>query len=129
MVAGQERHRRLHDLLRGVGRGDEGQVDREGDTSTPSASTQRARASVEHGGGARPRRASPSVVHLLLDEAELDDGERDDDRHQHHRLRRRAAEVERLEAVVVDLVDEDPRCPCPAAFRRCVDDAEVSKKA
>src|SRR5450432_1688542 len=66
----------------------------------------------------------PSVVHFLLDEAELDDGERDDDRHQHHRLRRRATEVERLEAIVVDLVDEDRRVLARASFGRRIDDAE-----
>src|SRR5690606_20330189 len=60
-----------------------------------------------------PRRfstmARPSVPDPAFDETELQDGERDDDRHQHHRLRRRAAEVESLEPVRVHLVDED-RC-------------------
>jgi hypothetical protein len=39
-------------------------------------------------------------VHLALDEAELHDGQRDDDDHQDHRLRRRAAEVAALTPVV-----------------------------
>src|SRR5687767_6003479 len=53
----------------------------------------------------------PSVDHLVLhfplDIAELHHGERYDDRHQDHRLGRRAAEVGRLHAVVVHLVDQD----------------------
>src|SRR6185436_17236687 len=49
------------------------------------------------------------VLHLALDVAELHHGERDHDHHQDHRLRRRAAEVGGLHAVVVDLVDEDLR--------------------
>src|SRR4051794_30706104 len=68
--------------------------------------------------------AAASVVHLVLDEAELDHRERDHDRHQHHRLRRRAAEVERLEAVEVQLVDEHRGFLARAAFGRRVDDAE-----
>ena len=46
-------------------------------------------------------------MHLALDEAELNERERDDDGHQHDRLHRRAAEIERLEAVLVNLVDQD----------------------
>src|SRR3990172_10795095 len=66
----------------------------------------------------------PSVLHRALDEAELDHGERDDDEHQDHRLRRRAAEVGRLDPVVVDLVDEDLGRLPRAALRGGVDHAE-----
>src|ERR1700681_1174707 len=48
-----------------------------------------------------------SVLDLALDEAELGDRERDDNRHQDHRLRGGAAEVERLHAVLIDLEHED----------------------
>ena len=44
--------------------------------------------------------------------------------HQHHRLRRRAAEVEALEAVVVHLEHEDLGGLRRAAAGRCVDDRE-----
>ena len=44
---------------------------------------------------------------LAFDEAELDHGERDHHDHQNHRLRGRAAEVQRLHAVLVDLEHED----------------------
>ncbi len=77
----------------------------------------------------RPRAGSrPSIGHqyctLRLDEAELHHRQRDDDDHQDHRLRRGAAEVGRLHAVVVDLVDQDlGRLPGPALGGR-VDDAE-----
>src|SRR5512135_2735236 len=47
------------------------------------------------------------VLHLALDEAELHHGERNHDDHQDHRLRRRAAQVEALEAVVEHLVHQD----------------------
>src|SRR5258708_34548238 len=47
------------------------------------------------------------ILDLALDEAELGDGKRDHDQHEDHRLRRRAAEIPRLDAVVVDLIDED----------------------
>src|SRR5271170_5505215 len=47
------------------------------------------------------------VMHPAFDEAELDRGQADDDRHQHDRLRRRAAEIEADDTVVPDLVDED----------------------
>src|SRR5688500_20135602 len=49
------------------------------------------------------------VLHLALDVAELNHGERDHDHHQDDRLRRRAAEVRRLHAGVVHLVDHDLR--------------------
>src|SRR6185436_6202989 len=65
-----------------------------------------------------------SVLHLLLDEAELHHRERDDDEHQDHRLRGGAAEVARLHAVVVDLVDEDLGGGGRPALRRGVDHAE-----
>src|SRR4051812_29182706 len=56
----------------------------------------------------RGRRWMPSLVlHLLLHEAELDDRQGDHDGHEDDRLRRRAVDVQRLEAVVVDLVDQD----------------------
>src|SRR5436309_922235 len=69
-------------------------------------------------------RPATSVLHLLLDEAELRYRERDHDNHQHHRLRRRAAEVARFDAVVVDLVHEDLRRTGGPALRRGVDHAE-----
>src|SRR5579864_3598808 len=47
------------------------------------------------------------VMHPALDKAELDRGQPDDDRHQHDRLCRRAAEIEADDTVVPDLVDED----------------------
>src|SRR6188472_2581709 len=50
-----------------------------------------------------------SVLDLLLDETELEHGEQDDDQHEDHRLRGRAAQVGRLHAVVIDLVDQDLR--------------------
>src|SRR5687768_5891407 len=56
-----------------------------------------------------------SILHLALDVAELHHRQGDDDRHQDHRLRRGAAEVGRLYAVVVHLVDQDlRRAPGPA---------------
>src|SRR5262245_45372064 len=64
------------------------------------------------------------VVNPLLDVAELDDRERHQDAHQHHRLRGRGAEVERLEAVEVHLVDEDRRVLARAAPRGRIDDRE-----
>src|SRR5438132_1222660 len=65
-----------------------------------------------------------SVLNLLLDVVELDHRQHDDDDHQHHRLGSRAAEVEGLEAVVVDLVDEDRRLLAGAALSGRVDDRE-----
>src|SRR6266404_1755951 len=61
----------------------------------------------------RPGRFStmgpPSVLHLALDEAELQRRQDDDDAHQDDRLRGRAAEIGGLHAVVIHLVDEDLR--------------------
>src|SRR4051812_1564166 len=67
---------------------------------------------------------SISVLHFLLDEAELDDRERHHDQHQHHGLRGRSIDVERLEAVVVKLVDEDRRLLARAAVRGRIDDGK-----
>src|SRR5262245_61996408 len=64
------------------------------------------------------------VLHLALDEAELDHRERDDDEHDDHRLGRGAAEVGRLDPVVVDLVDEDVGRLRGPALRGGVDHAE-----
>jgi len=61
-------------------------------------------------------------MHPALDKAELDCGQRDDDRHQDHRLRRRTAEIEADDAVVPDLVDEDLSCMPPLVDRaRAID--------
>ena len=109
VAAGQQRHRHvLHDLLGRVRAGDERDVDRKSDDRARRAISVEVRQEAWREGGSRPWCAAPaSVVHLLLDVAELDHRQRDDDDHQHHRLRGRAAEVERLEAVEVHLVDED----------------------
>src|SRR5215471_14375837 len=72
--------------------------------------------------------AGSCVMHPALDKAELDRGQRDDDRHQHRRLRRRAAEVEPDDAVVPDLVDEDFGRLRRAALGYVVDDAERVEK-
>src|SRR5215831_6580631 len=48
-----------------------------------------------------------SVLDLALDVAELHDRERGHHEHEDHRLRRRAAQVRGLHAVVVHLVDQD----------------------
>ena len=54
-------------------------------------------------------------MHPALDKAELNRGQPDDDRHQDHRLRRRAAEIKPDDPVIPDLVDEDlGRLPGPA---------------
>src|SRR3990167_7718457 len=58
---------------------------------------------------ARGRRSTISVIHLAFYVTELDDGEHHHDGHQHHGLRGRAAQVERLETVVIHLVDQDGR--------------------
>jgi hypothetical protein len=63
-------------------------------------------------------------MHPVLDEAELDCGQGDDDRHQDDRLRRLTAEVEPDDAVIPDLVDEDfggfgPPCVMLGYRRRC----------
>src|SRR5439155_23892874 len=71
-------------------------------------------------GGSR----SSLILNLALDIAELQDGERDNDDHQHHRLRVGSTEVESLEAVGIDLVDEDLRSLPRTAAGRGVDDAE-----
>ena len=112
----QQRHRRLQDLVHRKRRRDERDVDRQRDDRHADHEDQvgtkrQDRAVLDHG---------CSVLDLALDIAELHDGERDDDDHQHHRLRVRAAEVESLEAVGEDLVDEDLRGLAPARRRsRC----------
>src|SRR5689334_15713983 len=73
---------------------------------------------------AQGRFSTISVLDLLLDEAELHHRERDHDDHEDHRLRRRPAQVGRLHAVVVHLVDEDLRRPRGPALRRRVDHPE-----
>src|SRR5262245_16720057 len=56
-----------------------------------------------------------SVVDTPLDEAELHDGQRDQDQHHDARLGGRAAEILAAEAVLVDLEDQDlGRLPRPA---------------
>src|SRR5712692_1600924 len=67
---------------------------------------------------------SLSIMHPALDEAELEDREGDYDCHEHHRLRRRAAEIERAETIVVDLEHENFRCLGRAALRHGMDDPE-----
>src|SRR5712692_7656379 len=74
------------------------------------------------------RIARSCVMHPALDEAELDRGQPDDDRHQYDRLRRRAAEVEADDAVVPDLVDEDLGRLCRTALGYVVDDPERVEK-
>src|SRR5215472_16909744 len=64
------------------------------------------------------------VMHPPLDKAELDRGQRNDDRHQDHRLRRRAAEIKADDAVVPDLVDEDLGRPSRTALGYVVDDPD-----
>src|SRR5436190_22014879 len=64
------------------------------------------------------------VLHLALDVAELHHGERDDDHHQDYRLRRGAAKVRRLHAVVIHLVDQDLRRARRPALGGGVDHAE-----
>src|SRR6516165_10157255 len=68
--------------------------------------------------------SSSSVMHTPLDEAELDGGQPDDDRHQDHRLRGRAAEIETDHTVVPDPVNEDLGHPCRAPLGHVVDDPE-----
>src|ERR1700687_269183 len=68
------------------------------------------------------------VMHPALDEAELDRGQPDDDRHEDDLLCRRAAEVEADNAVVPDLVDEDFGRLCRAALGHVVDDPERVEK-
>ena len=63
-------------------------------------------------------------MHPALDQAELDGGERHDDDHEDHRLGRRAAEIERHLAVVIDLVDQDLRRLSGAAGGYGMNDAE-----
>jgi len=63
-------------------------------------------------------------VHPPFDKAELDRGQRDDNRHQDHRLRRRAAEIEADDAVVPHLVNEDLGRFGRPALGHVVDDAE-----
>src|SRR5258707_14292611 len=72
-------------------------------TATPSASTACA-AMVKAGLFST---MATSVVNLALDEAELRQRQRHHDGHQHDRLNRRSAEVERFEAVLEHLVDQD----------------------
>src|SRR5687768_14617808 len=60
------------------------------------------------------------VLHLALDVAELHHCERNHDHHQDHGLRRRPAEVRRLDPVVVHLVDQDLGGAGGTALRRGV---------
>src|SRR5574343_717594 len=69
-------------------------------------------------------RSTISILHFLLNVAELDHGEHHHDGHQHHRLRSRSAHVHGLEAVVVDLVDQDRGVLPWAALRGGVHDGE-----
>src|SRR6185369_1659937 len=68
----------------------------------------------------RPGRRSTirliSVVDPFLDETELQHRQDDDDGHQDHRLRRRATNVQRLEAVIIDLVHQDNNVLARAAL-------------
>src|SRR5687768_12437219 len=70
------------------------------------------------------RRSIMSILHPFLDVAELHHGQRDHDRHQDHRLRRGAPEVQRLHAVVVHLVDQDRGVLAGPALRGGIDDRE-----
>lgn len=45
-------------------------------------------------------------MHALLDEAELEGGQRNDDHHQDHGLRGGRTEIEVHEAIIIDLVDQ-----------------------
>ena len=65
-----------------------------------------------------------SVLHLALDEAELHDGERDDDDHQDHRLRGGAAEVRRPSRRRGRPCRPGSASTAPARPRGRVDDAE-----
>lgn len=63
-------------------------------------------------------------MHALLDEAELEGGERNDDHHQDDRLRGGRAEVQVHEAIIIDLVDQRFRRLGGAAAGNGMDDAE-----
>src|SRR5438105_1368344 len=65
-----------------------------------------------------------SIVDIPLDVAELDDGQRADQEHEDDGLRGRAAEVERLESVAVDLEDQCRRGAARSAAGGRVDDRE-----
>src|SRR5437868_11702088 len=65
-----------------------------------------------------------SIVDIPLDIAELNDGQYADQEHEHNGLRGRAAEVERLEAVAVDLENQGRRGGAWSAAGGRVDDRE-----
>src|SRR5258708_30183918 len=69
-----------------------------------------------------------SVLHSALDKTELGDGERDDDRHQDHRLRGGTAQVERLHAILIDLEHQDRGSLHRTAAGRGIDDRERLEK-
>src|SRR5215475_10717172 len=65
-----------------------------------------------------------SVMDAALDESELRQRQRYHDRHQHHRLDRRSAEIERFEPVLEHLVDQDRGGGARTAAGRGVNDSE-----
>src|SRR3954466_9053464 len=83
---------------------------------------------VSHGRFSTMRGPRASVMHLALDVAELDHGQRDDDQHEHDGLRGRAAKVEAAEAVVVDLEHQDLGRLGRTAGGHRVDDAKSLKE-
>ncbi|EGE58056.1 hypothetical protein RHECNPAF_35000110 [Rhizobium etli CNPAF512] len=68
--------------------------------------------------------ATSLVVHAPLDEAELEDGEKDDERHQDDRLGGRTGIIEPPETVEIDLVDHQLGRARRSALCHDVDDAE-----
>ncbi|KZS01422.1 Uncharacterized protein APZ42_001930, partial [Daphnia magna] len=116
---------RLGDVGGALGRGHKGQVQREGHDHHPQDQHQvgqdrEAGAFFNHGAG--------SVLDFFLDKTELHHRQRHHDQHQDHRLRGRAAHVQRLEAVVVNLVNQNGRVFAGTALGGGVDDAEGVKK-
>src|SRR5262249_52578623 len=73
---------------------------------------------------AATRAPKSPVRDLFLGEAELQDGEADDEGQEDHRLRARGAEVEADEAVAVELVHQDLGGLAGTALGHRVDDPE-----
>ena len=68
------------------------------------------------------------ILHALFDKAELENGQRHDHDHQYHRLRCRSAQIKRLEAIVINLVNQNGCVLARPALRGGIDNAESVEK-
>src|SRR5690606_17250777 len=127
LVTRQQGHGGLGHLLCRLSRGDEGDIQREGDGHHPEDQNE-VREEIEPGASfdhdLLPADGVILVVDLSVDVTELHHREQNDDEHQDDGLRRGGTDVQPLEAGGVNLIDQNGGGGAGPALRHDVNDGE-----